>query len=110
MMPPLDARAIEHRTIRRVLVEHLALEDAPVFEREMKDVAVRGVGHGIEADHSRRAVHVLQAVTDAPHVAVTTIQTPHSIERRCLRHLRHTCRSAMQRLHLPFASKVRACS
>src|SRR3990170_3408100 len=90
MLAALGARAIEHSTMRRVLVDDLALQDAAVFERQMKYVAVRGVGHGVEANHGHRAVDILQAVAHATHVAVTTMQTPHSEERLSLRHWRHT--------------------
>ena len=89
MMPPLHARAIENRAVRRVLVDELALEDATVFKREVEHVAVRGVRHGVEADDGHRTVQVLQSVADAPHVAVTTIETSHSVERLALRQFGH---------------------
>ena len=90
MAPPFHARAVENRTVGRVLVKYLAFEDAAIFQCEMEHVAVRGVRHGIEADDGHCPVQGLQAVADAPHVAVTTIETPHSVERLALRQFGHT--------------------
>src|SRR5687767_5979723 len=106
MMAPFGTGPIEHSAIRRVLVEDLALQNAAVLERQMKDVSVSRGGHGIKPHHRRRAADVLQAVANAPHVAVTTMQTPHSVERLSLRHLRHTCSAVMQRADLRRARRV----
>ena len=79
MAPPFNARTGENHTVGRVLVKYLAFEDAAIFQCEMEHVAVRGVRHGIEADDGHRTVQGLQAVAYAPHVAVTTMQSPHPV-------------------------------
>jgi hypothetical protein len=89
MMAPLNARAIENGAIGRVLVDDLAFEDATVFKSEMEDVAVRRIRHWIESHDSHRTVDVVEAVPNAAHVAMTTMETPHSVERLALRQFRH---------------------
>ena len=89
-MASLDAWTVEYCTVRRVPVEYLAFEDSTVFERQVKHVTARGVRHRIEAHNGHRAVDVVKAVSDAAHVAMTTIETPHSAERLALRQFRHT--------------------
>jgi hypothetical protein len=90
MVAPLGARTIEDSAIRRVLVEDLALQDAAVLEREMEYVPLCGVGHRIKPyDHSL-CVEGLQAIPHATQAAMPTMQTPYTVERLSLRHLRHT--------------------
>lgn len=89
-MASLHAWTVEYYTVRRVPVEYLAFEDSTVFERQVKHVAARGVRHRIESHNGHRAVDVVQAVSDAAHVAMTTMQTPHAVQRLPLRQFRHT--------------------
>jgi hypothetical protein len=48
-MPPLDARPVDYCAEGRIFVQHLTLENASVLEREVKNVALRRVGHRVEA-------------------------------------------------------------
>ena len=48
MLTPFDPRAVEDGAVSGVHIHHLALENSSVFEREMKDVAMRRVRHGIK--------------------------------------------------------------
>ena len=89
MTAPLHAWTVDYRTVRRVPVEHLALEDSTVFERQVKHIALRRVRHRIESHDGHRAVDVLQSVSDATHIAMTTMETTHSVERLALRQFGH---------------------
>lgn len=73
MVAPFDARAVKDGAVRGVFVQNLALEDAAVFEREMKDVPLGRVRHGIEPHDGRRTVQILQAVTHTTQVPMTTM-------------------------------------
>ena len=90
MVAAFEAWTIEDGAICAVLVQDLTLENTAVFEREMKDVPMRGVRHGIELDDRRWTAQILQAVSHAAETAMTTMQTPDSTERLSLRHLLHT--------------------
>ena len=48
MLAALGSGAVDDRTVRRELVHQLALEDAAVFERQVKHVTVSRVRHRIE--------------------------------------------------------------
>ena len=89
MMPALGPRAVHDGTVSRLLVHHLALEDATVFERQMENVAVSGVRHRIEPHDRCRAVHALDEVADTAEVAMATMQTPYAPERLRVRQLSH---------------------
>ena len=89
-MAPFHSWTIEYRTVRRVLIEHLAFEDSPVFERQVKHVAARGIGHPIELHDGRCGVEALDAVSHAAHIAMATMETPNSAERPAMRQFRHT--------------------
>ena len=86
MVAPLDAGPIDDGTICRVLVEDLTLQNAAVLEGQMEYVPVRRIGHGIELHHGRLSIESLQAVAHAAQVAVTTMQTPDTVDRPSLRH------------------------
>jgi hypothetical protein len=86
MMAPFDPWAIEHSAVRRVLLQNLALEDTPIFQRQVKYVSVRGIGHRIKPYDGGRILKALQGVAHAPQIAMTTMQTPHTSKRLSLRH------------------------
>ena len=109
MMAAFDAGTIEDRTVRRVLVDELALENAPVFERQMKDVAVSRVGHRIEPNDRRLALAALNEVSHASEIAVAAIQPPHAPDALPVRRQRHT-RRRMQGAHLRSGRCTSYCS
>lgn len=73
MLAPLDPWTIEHRAVRCVLVQDLTLEDATIFECEVKDISWRRVGHRVESDDGHCVVEALQGITHAAEVAMTTM-------------------------------------
>jgi len=73
MMAAFDTGAIQDGTVRRVLVDELALENAAVFERQMKDVPVSRVGHRIQPNDRRLALAALNKVTHASEIAMAAI-------------------------------------
>ena len=84
-MPPLDARTVDHCAESRIFVQHLTLENAAVLEREVEDVALRRVGHRVEADDGCRSLEALHAVTHTPQVSMTTMQAADAAQRLALR-------------------------
>src|SRR5688572_2573378 len=107
MVAALDARTVDYRTERRVVVQHLALQDAAIFEREVEHVAVRRVWHRIKPYDRHRILEMLQDVTDTSQIAMPTMQTPYSAKRLSLRQWLHTRHTPMQRMHLAsFAALV----
>ena len=90
MVTPFDPRTVEHDTVRFVLDQHLALEDAAIFQREMKHVSMGRRRHRIKPYHRRRIVQALQHITHTSQAAMTTMQTPDTLKRLPLRHLLHT--------------------
>ena len=73
MVAALDAGAVEDGAVGGVLDEDLAFQDSAVFEREMEDVAERGLRHGVKPYDCCRPVQTLQDVADAPEDAMTTV-------------------------------------
>jgi hypothetical protein len=90
MVAALYSRAVEDGAVRVVLVQHLALENAAVLERQMENVPVRRVRHRIELHDGRLSVERPKGIAHAAQVAMTSMQTPHAINRLSLRHLGHT--------------------
>ena len=87
-MPPFDTRTIEHGAVRGGHAHHLALENAAVFERQVKHFAWRRIGHRIELhDHLTR--EVLHDITHAAETPMTTVQTPDSAKRPLAKHFGH---------------------
>jgi hypothetical protein len=66
MMAALDTGSVQDGTVRRVLVNELALENAAVFERQVEDVPVSRVRHWIQPNDCGLALPVLNKVTHAP--------------------------------------------
>ena len=93
MMAALDARAVQDHAVRGVLVEHLALENAAVLERQMEDVPLRRIWHWIEPHDSGLRLKVLQKISDATETPMPTMQTPDTTDRLNLRHVGHTTSS-----------------
>ena len=73
MVAALEAGTVEHCAERRVAVEDLALEDAAVLQREMKDIPLCGVGHRVEPHDRSLSTQRLQGVTDAAQVSMATV-------------------------------------
>lgn len=97
MVAPFAARAVDDGAVSRVIVHYLTFEDAAVFEREMEDISLRRVRHWIEPHDRRRGIEILQAVTHAPQVAMTTVQTADAVACLPLRQLRHTLYTELQK-------------
>ena len=100
MVAALDPGTIDHGAIFRVIVHHLALENAAVLESKVEDVSVRRVGHGIKPYDRHRVLEPLKGVTHTSEIAMPTMQTPYSPKRLPLRQLLHTSHTPMQRVHL----------
>ena len=73
MVAAFDARTVDHGAERRVVVQHLALEDAAIFERQVEHVSVRRVGHWIKPYDRHRILEILQDVTDTSQIAMPTM-------------------------------------
>ena len=86
ILTPFCAWTIKHRAIGGVLVQDLTLENASVFEREMEDVPVCRVRHGIEPHDRRLSAEALQGITNAAEIALAGMQTADSAKRLPLRH------------------------
>ena len=72
MLAPLDAGALQDGAVCRVCVEHLALEDSPVLERKIEDIAMCRVRPRIESDNRSFTTDGLHAVSDAAETSMTT--------------------------------------
>jgi hypothetical protein len=109
MMTAFDTGTVQDGTVRGVLVNELALENAAVFKRQVEDVPVSRVGHRIQPNDSRLALPVLNEVAHASEIAMAAIQTPHAPDRLPVRRQRHT-RWRMQGAHLRSGRCTSYCS
>lgn len=73
MLPPLDARPVEHGAVRVVFGDHLTFEDPSILQRQTEHFASSGIRHGIKPDHRRGARGQLQRVSHASEVAMPTM-------------------------------------
>jgi hypothetical protein len=96
----LDARPVDHDAVGGVLVQHLTFQDPAVLQGQMKNITLSRVWHGIEPYGGCRTVGRMQAVPNAPKVAVSAMQPPDTLKRLALRHDLHLPDEAMQRLLL----------
>ena len=100
MVAALDPRTIDDGAIGGVIVQHLALENAAILEREVEHIALRRVGHGIKPYDSHCLLESLEGVTHTSEIAMPTMQTPHAPKRLSLRQLLHTSATTMQIVNL----------
>ena len=90
MVPALGTRTVaEHRVVLAIF-ECLALQNAAVFQIEMKDVSAGAVGRRIEVhDHHLACGADMQRVPHASQAAMATMQTADAGNRIALRHFKH---------------------
>jgi Ca-activated chloride channel family protein len=100
MVAAFDPGTVDDGAIRRVVDEHLALENPAILEREMEYVSLRRVRHGIKPYDGRRFLEALKGVTHTSEIAMPTMQTPYAPKRLSRRQLLHTSHTPMQRVHL----------
>jgi len=70
MVASFDAWTVEHNAISR---QHLALEDTPILECQVKYVSLRGLGHRIKPYDGHRVVEALERVPHASQIPMTTM-------------------------------------
>jgi len=66
-----DTGAVEDGAVGRARVEHLALENASVLQREVKDITMGRVRPGIELHDRSLTAQTLQAVPHAAEISMT---------------------------------------
>jgi hypothetical protein len=97
VLPTFGSRPGDDRAAGGGFVQNLTFEDLAILEREMEDVATRGIRHRIEP-HDRRPSDHLHGVTDTPEIAVSTVEAADAAERLAIRHKRHIPRKRVQRM------------
>jgi hypothetical protein len=81
MNAAFDARPVYHSTVCCVLRRDLALQNAAVLQCKVKDVALGGIGHGIEPYSCRFPSRGVQTVSDASKASVSPMQPAHAAKR-----------------------------
>ena len=106
-MSAFDPGTVEYGAVA-LLGEYLTLQDPAVFEREMKDVASRRVGHGVESHDGCGWTDFLEGVPHTTQIALTKMQAPNTAECLSVGHLRHFQHLAMQTVLLAILAALLA--